>query len=86
MAAKSDVFEYTFDGKKITLPLLSKLKFGLIRKMRKESAEEQMFMLVEQLADDESLAVIDEMDSGQVAEFMEAWQEASDVDSGESGK
>ena len=86
MAAKSDVFEYTFDGKKITLPLLSKLKFGLIRKMRKESAEEQMFMLVEQLADDETLAVIDEMDSGQVAEFMEAWQEASDVDSGESGK
>ena len=86
MAAKSDVFEYTYDGKKITLPLMNKLKFGVIRKLRKLEDTEQMFQMIELVADEKSLAVIDERDQDEIGKFMEAWNEASDVDLGESGK
>lgn len=84
MAAKSDVFEYTHDGKKITLPLLNKLKFGVIRKLRKLEDTEQMFSMIELVADEKTLAVIDDMDQDEIGKFMEAWNEASGIELGES--
>lgn len=84
MAAKSDVFEYTHDGKKITLPLMNKIKFGIIRKLRKLDDTEQMFSMIELVADEKTLAVIDDMDQDEIKKFMSEWNEASGVDLGES--
>ena len=84
MAAKSDVFEYTHAGKKITLPLMNKLKFGIVRKLRKLEDEEQMFAMIEMVADEKTLAVIDDMDGDEVGEFVKAWRDESGIDLGES--
>lgn len=77
-------FHYEFGGKKLTLPKFDQIPFGVIRKMRKESAEEQMFLMFEQLADDKALEVIDEMPTAEIEKLVEAWQKDGGVTKGES--
>lgn len=77
-------FHFEHGGKKFDLPLLSNLKFGLIRKLRKASQEEQMFMIIEEVSDKRALAAIDDMTSEEVGKLMTEWQKASGVDMGES--
>lgn len=72
-------FHYTFGSKKITLPLFDALPFGVIRRLRKESEQEQFFQLLEAVADEKSLAVIDTMSSSEVSDMMTEWQDAAGV-------
>lgn len=78
-------FHFEHGGKKFELPLMSNLKFGVIRKLRKESDSEQMFMLLELVADKRALAAIDDMTGEEVGALFTEWQKASGVDLGESG-
>lgn len=77
-------FQFEHDGKKYSLPLMSNLKFGVVRKLRKETESEQMFLLVEEVADKRTLTAIDDMTGEAVGELFEAWQKASGIDVGES--
>lgn len=72
-------FHYSFGTKKVTLPLFDALPFGVIRKLRKQSEQEQFFALLEEVADEKSLAVIDTMTSGDVADMMTEWQSAAGI-------
>lgn len=85
-----ETFHYTHNGKKFALPKMKNLKFGVTRKMRKADDDEKVFMLIESVADDKALEIIDDMTVGELGELMEAWQADSndgndgDVSLGES--
>ena len=78
-----ETFHYTHDGKKFTLPKMKNLKFGVTRKMRKADDDEKVFMLIESVADDKALEIIDDMTVEQLGELMEAWQ--ADSNDGNDG-
>lgn len=82
----SSEFRYTFrSGKSLALPRLSKvMTFGRTRKMRKLPEEEQVFALLEDICDEDALAVLDEMDSDETEAFFKAWQAHSGASLGES--
>ena len=86
----TELFHYTHAGKKFTLPKMKNLKFGVTRKMRKADDDEKVFMLIESVADDKALEIIDDMTVEELGELMEAWQADSndgndgDVSLGES--
>lgn len=81
----TEQFHYTTpDGRHVTLPYLKNLKVGVIRKLRGQPADEQFFGILEAIADDDTLAVIDDMDAQQFATLMEQWQQQSGVTVGES--
>lgn len=80
----TEEFHYTHNGQGFSLPYLGRVKAGLLRKIRKLSADDQLFTLLEEMGNDEALAVIDEMDGEEFGEFLTAWHEASGVTMGES--
>lgn len=77
-------FHYEYEGKKFTLPKFDQLPFGVIRKLRKESEDEQFFQMFELAADEKALAIIDTMGMKDIEELVTAWQKDSGVTSGES--
>lgn len=81
----TEQFHYTLeDGRQVALPHFRHIPFGVIRKLRNEDESEQLFGLVEQVADDETLAVIDTLGMGEIEALFQAWQDASKVTVGES--
>ncbi len=79
------MFTYTTEaGQTIALPPFSQIPFGVIRKLRSEPEAEQVFGLVERIASEEALAVIDTLDMGEIQLLFAAWQEAAKVTVGES--
>lgn len=80
---KPQVGDYTYG--EITIPSLNKLMtFGFSRTHRHLTAEEQIYTLLEDNVDEETLAKIDELDRSQTQEFIEGWQEHAGIDVGES--
>mgnify|MGYP007087611768 CR=1 FL=1 len=78
-------FHYTLeDGREIVLPHFKNLPFGVVRKLRKEDEAEQLFSLVEQVADDNALAIIDTLGMSEIETLFAAWQKDSGVTVGES--
>jgi hypothetical protein len=77
-------FVHDVDGQQIVLPAFDQIPVGVIRKLRKEDAAEQMFGLLEQLADKKTLAIIDKLTARQVNDMFEAWQKTSATTAGES--
>ncbi|ATL65145.1 hypothetical protein [Nocardia terpenica] len=78
-------FAYTTAaGKKLSLPRMEHIPFGLIRRLRKEDDTEQFFALIEGVATPKDLAVIDAMTQAEVRELMDAWQKDSNITLGES--
>ncbi|MBW3663575.1 MAG: hypothetical protein KY469_10790 [Actinobacteria bacterium] len=71
------------DGREIVLPHMRNIKAGLIRKVRRLSEADQTFTILEAVADDDVLAIIDDLKGHQLEELMEAWEKAS-VSLGES--
>lgn len=76
-------FTYKYDGKKITLPKTDSIPFGAMRKMRKANEDEQFFVLIENVADEDTLAFIDSMPTDEVVNLMKAWFKDSGADLGE---
>lgn len=78
-------FHYTTDGgEKITVPKFKTVPAGVIRRVRKESQAEQIFTVLEALADEATLALVDDLDADEFNRFVQAWQEDSKVTMGES--
>ena len=83
---QSSEFRYTFkSGETLTFPRFkSVVTFGMSRRLRKMSEAEQTFVLMEEICDDEELAVLDKMDTEETEAFFTAWQADSDVSMGKS--
>ena len=79
-------FHYTTEaGVKITLPkFMQGIKTGLVRKIRKLEPGSQVFEIVEAVADEETLALIDELGPEEFGELVKAWQKDAGIDLGES--
>ncbi len=71
-------------GVEITLPHMAKLKAGLLRKVRRMDPVDASFTMLEEVADDATMAKIDDLDVGDLNDLASAWQEAS-ANLGESG-
>ncbi|MDH6279340.1 hypothetical protein [Prescottella agglutinans] len=80
-----DVFEFTTEaGETVTVPAFKSIKPGVIRKTRKLDQADQFWTILESLADDDAIAIIDEMDADEFQEFQREWFGHSGVDLGES--
>lgn len=83
----TEKFHYTTNaGTKIVLPKFDQIPTGIIRKSRRLAPEDQMFAVLEAYLGDESkqMAAIDELPTGELKDFVTAWQKDSGVDAGES--
>jgi len=77
-------FTYETPHGTLTVPSLSKMPMGLIRKTRKLPAAEQMFTILESIVPPEAMEIVDQMTAVEFADFQDAWQQHSGVDAGES--
>lgn len=77
-------FHYDHNGQTVVLPKFKHTPAGVVRKVRSKSEAEQIFTVLEALADDDALAIIDTMDTEQLQAFIAAWQKDSNVTVGES--
>lgn len=68
----------------VVLPRFENIPFGLIRKNRKLPMHEQFFALLEEVADEDTLKLMDDQPQKAMNKFMEAWQKDSGVSMGES--
>ena len=81
----TEKFHYTTEaGKKISLPKFKNIPVGVIRKVRKESQVEQMFTILEAVTDEATIAKVDALGSEELGQLIQAWQEDSKVNMGES--
>jgi hypothetical protein len=84
LSPATDDFVFASSAGAVTLPKFGAIRFGVIRKMRKEDPSEQMFMLVEEVSSAETLEVIDALPQKEIEVLFTKWQEDSGVDQGES--
>lgn len=75
--------------REITLPRFKQIPFGVMRKLRKLSEGEQMFVLLETLAErgqiaESTLEVLDDLPLDAVKDLMDAWAGDSQTSVGES--
>lgn len=79
-------FHYRIGDTEITLPPISNLPLGIIRKTRKADDAERLFVIFEHFFAEGSpeLDAIDSLDAEGVASLMAAWQEHGGISVGES--
>ena len=73
-ASKTYTFEH--NGKKFTIPAMSALPMGVIRKSRKATDDvDRAFMILETVMGEDSpeLAAVDSMDADQFNDFLIGW-------------
>lgn len=76
----TEKFHYTStEGVEIVLPHVSKIKGGLIRKYRKLPELDMVYSILEDMLDEATLAKIDDLDQGELTDFIEKWQAGSPV-------
>ena len=87
MSHKSKTFTWTSpDDVKITLPAMGSIKTGVLRKHRKEEPVDFVFSLLEGVGDEETIAKIDDLTTGEFNELWEAWQKDGETSAGESSR
>lgn len=77
------VFVYESPHGRVIVPSLTKIKIGVMRKIRNLESGDQAFTIIEEVCKPSVLAVIDEFDGDEMNKFMEAWAEFSGVSVGE---
>lgn len=77
-------FHYTTKHGEVVLPWQESLPVKVVRANRKKSQDEQVWELIEYAADDDSLAIIDELTVGEFQKLVEAWSNKSETNLGES--
>ena len=80
----NEQFHYQHNGRTVTLPYLRNIKVGVIRKLRNLGPEDQFFGILEAVAAEGTLAVIDDMTADEFGAVMEQWQKDSGITVGES--
>lgn len=80
----TEQFHYpTADGE-IVISHISKIKTGVLRKYRKLEEMDMVFSIIEEIADEDTLSRLDELDQGQLEDFVTKWQAGASV--GESSR
>ncbi len=81
-------FVHTFgegeDAFSVTLPSLSYLKPGLVRKVRRLANIDAMYTVLEIELDADTLAQLDEVDPDDFEAMLDAWNKHSGINLGES--
>jgi hypothetical protein len=72
-------------GAKITLPSLSTIPAGVLRRHRKLDEVDFVFTILEDVLDDEGLKALDSLGFGEINGLFEAWQKDAGTTVGESG-
>lgn len=62
------------DGTVIALPSLRHVKAGVIRRNRRREPVDAMFSIIEELADEATLAAVDDLDSEDLNDLVGQWQ------------
>lgn len=75
----TEQFHYPTATGEIIVPHVSKIKSGVLRKYRKLDEMDMVFSILEDLADADSLAKIDNLDQSELEDFVRKWQEGSSV-------
>jgi len=82
-SADEDRFEFEHDGEAYSLPKFGSWSAGLVRRVRKLSDVDASFTILEEVADPETLAVIDSMPLERFNELQQEWAEHAGVSLGE---
>lgn len=77
-------YSFTEDGETYTLKPFSTLSNGFFRKNRRREVIDLSYMIVEQLADEDALEVMDEWSRERFNEFQEEFATHNGFDLGES--
>lgn len=75
--AEADGADYEFtgnDGKTYSLPSFRNIKSGTLRKIRNQGEVDQMYTLLEDFADEETLTAIDDFNMTELIEFFRGWE------------
>jgi len=72
-------YTYTHNGNEVTLPDFQAIPVGLVRKIRNESENDQAWLILEYLLDEEQLAVVDTMTVPEFAQFMNGWTQGANL-------
>jgi hypothetical protein len=67
------------EGVEISLPRMDKIKAGIIRRHRKEEPTDFIFSVLEETADAETLAKVDDLDTTDLNTLVEKWQAGASV-------
>ncbi|MGW5316720.1 hypothetical protein [Nocardia thailandica] len=79
-----DDFVYSLGDTEITMPSLTYLQTGLVRRMRGLGDRAAMWFVLEETGSEEALKAIDETYPDELDAFMSAWAEHSGITLGES--
>lgn len=82
--ADEDRFEFEHNGRTYSLPRFGTWPSGLVRRVRKLSDMDATFTILEEIADPDTLAAIDEMTLEQFNKFEKDWAAHAGVTLGES--
>jgi hypothetical protein len=82
--ARTDDFVFERNGSSYHLPSFAMLKSGLIRRIRGMEEADAFYLVLEEVADPDTLAALDDMPMVELATVMRAWQEHAGVRLGES--
>lgn len=77
-------FVYPIGDQTITLPSLSWMKPGVVRKLRHLGEVDMMYTLFEMHLPPDELELLDDMEPDEFEKFTDMWREHSGVDLGES--
>lgn len=78
-------FHYKVGKKEVTLPRFEQAAtLGFMRRTRKMAPQDQVFELLESVADEKTLEVLDALYGSSLEAFIKAWQEDSNITVGES--
>lgn len=80
----NEPFEFKHDGETYTLPPSSAIKAGMLRRLRKLDYLDIAFSILEELADKDTLAALDDMDLATFNETLDEWQASLGVTPGKS--
>lgn len=62
-------------GSKVTLPRLSQVKAGVIRRHRKSDPVDFIFSILEDVSDEKTLAAVDDLTTDEINDLFDKWQE-----------
>lgn len=76
MSAKN--FEYSWNGKKVKLPGFGNLPAGVLRKTRNaKDPMDQAFLMIESVATEDALKIIDEMSVEEFGKMIAEWAQGT---------
>ncbi len=61
-------------GAKVSLPRMAQIKAGIIRRHRKSDPVDFIFSILEEVSDEKTLAVVDDLTTDEINDLFEKWQ------------